>query len=222
MSYRLIAPLVAVLAIAACSDSEDAEIETTDTSELTTPSEVADSEQGSAAQANALTCTDPVRAEDTADSLRERFGSDARVVTLAGAEGMGIPGVVLWEGDPTRALEVGFTEESRDQVAFVRAREASRWSVAGLQVGDQIDRVVEANGVPIGFYGFGWDYGGTVYDFYEGSLGRFGECGVMITLELDETITDPPLQLMGDHTLSSDTPQLPLGGVQVSEIGLAF
>ena len=51
------------------------------------------------APATELTCSSPVKSNDTVASLRERYGDQARVETLHGPEGIEFPGLVLWPDD---------------------------------------------------------------------------------------------------------------------------
>ncbi|MCB2065161.1 MAG: hypothetical protein KDE15_00815 [Erythrobacter sp.] len=169
-----------------------------------------------------LSCTWPVKADDTLESLRARFPTQVAVATLAGPEGTTLPGVVLWPHDPDRVLEVAFTDDSRTHVDFLRANAPSRWSVLGLRNGEGIARVTAVNGRPFEFYGFGWDAAGNVSDFREGALDRFTPCRVIMTLTYAYDGPPPPDQLVGDVALLSDRPDIEPDLVRVDEIGLAF
>jgi hypothetical protein len=172
--------------------------------------------------ATELTCTDPVRASDTAATLQERFGDQARVETLHGPEGIEFAGVVLWPDDPARRLEVVLAEEGQRTVSSVGMSRTSAWRAAGLALGDPLARANEANGKPFKLWGFGWDYGGYVSDLAGGKLAALpGGCRVVMDLGPSED-ADVPDALIGEVELSSDDPRLAAAGVTIYELSLAF
>ena len=169
-----------------------------------------------------MTCSEPVRANDTAASLQQRFGDNARVETLQGPEGIELPGVVLWPNEPKRRVEVVFADEARRSVSFAQLTGTADWRVARLAVGDPVGRVQEANGRPFELWGFSWDYGGYVSDFKGGKLEELpGGCGVMMRLGPGED-AEVPDELMGEVMLSSDDPRLEASGVRIDELALSF
>lgn len=73
----------------------------------------------------------------------------------------------------------------------------SRWrSNTGLRVGTTYDELVELNGGPIKFYGFGWDYSGAV-DWNEGGLS-----GTNIRVFLEPTVA-PPRDFYTDQVIKT-------------------
>jgi hypothetical protein len=174
------------------------------------------------APAAELTCSDPVRANDTAASLRERYGDDARVETLYGPEAIELPGVVLWPDDPSRRVEVIFSDETRRHVSLAQLSGASERRVAGLTVGDPIVRAHQSNGRAFELWGFSWDYGGFVSDFKGGELEKLpGGCGLLMRLGPREDAMLPDA-LLGEVQLLSDDPRLEAAGVRIEELSLAF
>ena len=62
----------------------------------------------------------------------------------------------------------------------------SRWrSNTGIQIGTTYDELVELNGAPVKFYGFGWDYSGAV-DWNKGGLANTN-----IRVFLEPTVAPP-------------------------------
>lgn len=84
----------------------------------------------------------------------------------------------------------------------------SRWKTEdGLALGTSMAKLVEANGKPLTFYGFGWDFGGTVSSFNKGT---FEKKNMGIQLGISDFLNqgnDPNyLELMGDMEVNSDLP----------------
>ena len=172
--------------------------------------------------ATELTCSAPVKPTDTAVSLQQRYGDQARAETLYGPEGIEFPGLVLWPDDPARRLEVAFIEEEQHTVSSVMLGRASNWRIAGLAIGDPLARVNAANGRPFKLWGFGWDYGGTVSDLAGGRLAMLpGGCRVVMAVGPREDIALPD-GLVGDRELSSDDPRLEAADVMIHELSLGF
>ncbi len=77
-------------------------------------------------------------------------------------------------------------------------------SITGLFVGMSLEDMVKLNGSAIGFYGFGWDYGGYVYAMDE----KFSKFSVALCIP-DSYIATPEgteayLNLAGDRQFKSD------------------
>ncbi|CCD92903.1 conserved exported hypothetical protein [Bradyrhizobium sp. ORS 375] len=172
-----------------------------------------------------ITCTLPVAATDTAKSLRQRYGGEAVVQDLPGAEGETYKGLVLFPRAMDRRIEIGFIEGKTATVSGLTLRDTaktSRWSVAGISIGASLADVQKANGKPFVVAGFGWDYGGYVTDFKNGTLGRTQPGGCSITVRFG-TDKDTPRALSGDGVkVSSDNPALMKLAPVVSEIGVNF
>lgn len=177
------------------------------------------------AQPQELTCDYPVKAGDTAATVLARFGKDAKRATLPGPEGSEFKGVVLWDKDPARRIELIVNEDSKNErITGVTVREpGSKWVLAGLKLGSPLADVVSANGGDFLFYGFEWDYGGYVTDLRGGKLDRkeFG-CGVnlRLTYEPDGTDQEDTEGVIGDTEVRSSHPKLVGLKVMVDELGL--
>lgn len=216
MPPRFVSIVAIAIAVASCDRSQPEEA--TATSEPTARS----AESAGQSSARDLTCSDPVRAGDTAASLKSRYGAEAREETLGGAEGSEFPGLALWPDDPSRRLEVFFREDGAPTVSSVRLGEGSHWRVGGLAVGDPLSRVREAHGAPFTFLGFGWDYGGYVGDLAGGRLETLpGGCAPTMRLDALGPIDDS-LDASGDVEVGSDTPGLAAANVRLIELGISF
>ncbi|MGJ5036306.1 hypothetical protein ACQR13_19550 [Bradyrhizobium sp. HKCCYLRH3059] len=181
--------------------------------------------QGTPPMEGPITCSSPVAATDSANSLKQRYGDEAVVQDLPGAEGETYKGLVLFPRAMDRRIEVGFIDDKVATVSGLTLRDTaktSRWSVAGITIGASLAAVQKANGKPFVVSGFGWDYGGFVTDFKNGTLGRIlpGGCSVTVRFGRDK---DAPRALSGDGVkVSSDNPALVKFAPVVTEIGINF
>lgn len=205
-------PLVLLTLLGACQPAQDE----------AQPTEAASKTRAEPAPATELTCSGPIKPGDTAASLQQRYGDQARTETLYGPEGIEFPGLVLWPDDPARRLEVVFAEEGQRTVSSIGLGRESTWRVAGLAIGDPLANANAANGEPFKLWGFGWDYGGAVSDLAGGRLAALpGGCRVVMAVGPREDI-EVPDGLLGDRELSSDDPRLEAADVVIHELSLAF
>ena len=213
-----VAVLAGLAALAGCGQPQAEQSEPVDeTASVSTPAPAAPD----AAEPGELTCTSPIRADDSADTLIARYGPAAQRMTVPGAEGMDTPGVVLWANDPARRVEVLFWDDALTRPAHIAVPAGSAWRVVGLAANAPLSAVTAANGRPFKLSGFGWDYGGMVTDLAGGALASAAApCSVVLRFTVS---ADLPAGTMGDGvTLSSDDPRLAGKDVQLDGIGLGF
>ncbi|MFZ5638904.1 MAG: hypothetical protein ACOY82_20220 [Pseudomonadota bacterium] len=145
---------------------------------------------------------------DTLATAKARLGdANVREQELAGAEGETIAGWVLYPDDPTRTAEV-FLDDANTHPALLRiGASESLWRRAdGIRMGLTSVELQTMNGGPFAFYGFDWDYGGTITDFRGGRLDRKGALRGGLTLCPPQTAgEDYP---SGEGTFSSDDPRM--------------
>jgi hypothetical protein len=172
-----------------------------------------------------ISCTSPVAATDSAKSLKQRYGDEAVIQDLPGAEGETTKGLVLFPKGLDRRIEVGFIDNKMTTVSGLTLRDtakASRWNVAGISIGASLATVQKANGKPFVVSGFGWDYGGFVTDFKNGALGRMlpGGCSIALRFGKDG---NTPKALSGDGVkVASDNPALVKWAPVVTDISVNF
>lgn len=171
-----------------------------------------------------ITCTAPVAVADSAKSLKQRYGKEAVVQDLPGAEGETNKGIVLFPNAPDRRIEVAFFDEKMNRVSGLTLRDAktSRWTVAGITVGSSLADVQKANGKSFLVSGFEWDYGGFIADWKGGTLGQMlaGGCNVIVRFGKD---AGAPKSLSGDGVkVVSDNATLLKFAPVVTEIGIGF
>lgn len=147
-----------------------------------------------------------VRADDTFDTLRARYGNVIVRETLPGGEGEEVAGWVLYPNDPSSRIEI-YPDDDGVHPASLVVRTGSKWTRAdGVRAGMSSTELEALNGRPFVFSGFGWDYGGTVMDWKGGRLAHDGRFVGAVTLcESDEVPEDYP---SGDSDFSSDLPIL--------------
>lgn len=171
-----------------------------------------------------LTCAVPVKKGDTAASLKHRYGAQARLMTIDGAEGEMLSGMALWPNDPARRIDVFFEDSPRKRVETIRLTDPrSRWRIAGLGVGSRLDAVLRANGRPVQIGGFGWDYGGGV-DPRGGKLAKWpGGCRIGLVMDVGRDVVDVPDGISGDGlVLRHDDPRLKAARPEVTKIFISW
>jgi len=172
-----------------------------------------------------LECGTLVAKGESGASLRKRFGRDAKVETLPGAEGETSPGIILFPGDPARRVVVRFADEpdpkklSRAATVELIDAERSLWRIAGLTLGSSLAEVAKANGGPFTISGFEWDYGGFVTDWRSGALAsaRPGGCSIVVRFGPGAS---SPASLSGDKKIPSTNGALIRSMPKVTAISL--
>ena len=181
--------------------------------------------QTSPPQEGAITCASPVSSDDTERSLKQRYGNDAEMQDLSGAEGETYKGLVLFPKAMDRRIEISFSEDNAKRASGVTLRDtarASRWKVSGITIGSSLADVQKANGKPFMVAGFEWDYGGFVTDWKGGALGRPMQGGCTVTIRFDRK-SGAPKSLLGDGVkVASDNATLTKWAPVVVEIGVNF
>lgn len=167
-------------------------------------------------------CASPVAAGDTAASLKKRFGGNAKITRVDGAEGKSLKALVLFANDPARRIEVIFSDGGMTKASGYRLPDRTgKWTVAGLTLGSDLATVEAANGKPFEVNGFDWDYGGYVEDFHGGKLANLtGGCTLSIRFDVQG---DLPEGMSGDGVkIASTDKRLLAAGAKVASIMVNF
>lgn len=176
-------------------------------------------------QEGPITCASPVAPDDTERSLKQRYGKDAVVQDLPGAEGEQYKGIVLFPRARDRRIEVAFTDDKGKRASGLTLRDAGKpslWNVNGVTIGSSLADVQKANGKPFLVSGFEWDYGGFVTDWKGGALSRPLEDGCTVTIRFGKKASAPK-SLSGDGVkAASDSAALVKFAPVVTEIGVNF
>ena len=96
-----------------------------------------------------------------------------------------------------------------------------RWhSPDGMRIGSTLKELLAINGKKISFYGFGWDYGGTVTEYHGGKLDQ-SAIGYGVGYN-EEKMSDP--SVYGDVGLDTDMPavQKILDQIKIEWLSLRF
>lgn len=167
--------------------------------------------------------------DTTLAQLQQRFGkANVQVGEVPGAEGETSRGVVLFPGDPARLAYLYFQDaQTLTGLSMVRVfGPVSRWTLDdGIGIGTPLSEVLRRNGKPIRFYGFDWDYGGTITDWNGGKLAPRDNDPVRQLISLGSREgADAGAYPLGDSEYSSDDPRYPKLGASavVNEIGVSF
>ncbi|MFT3807465.1 hypothetical protein [Arenimonas sp.] len=219
MLHRTLLILIASVALFGCQREAPAPASSETTAPPPAPAAAATTEPVAATPAEP-TIETLARADDTLTSLQERLGAaNAIAQTLPGAEGEEFSGWVLYPDDPTRKVEVYLDESGEHPDALVVRSTATHWVLAnGLRVGMDTKALQELNGKPFKFYGFEWDYGGTIVNWDGGKLdpGKGPHGGATLCLP-EEVPADYPT---GDAEYSSDDPRLAAAPAVLCEFGV--
>jgi hypothetical protein len=151
--------------------------------------------------------------------LIKKYGAAAvSYDTIWGAEGFFTMGTMLKTDDASH-IEIMWTDSAKregvisaslvsDAEYFAPSLPAGKWkSRTGVHIGMTLDQLEKLNGRPFVFSGFGWDYGGGVIRWENGTLQDKG-----IAIQLNEGVQSDAvpekeyLKCVGDiEVMSSDT-----------------
>lgn len=179
---------------------------------------------GAASPTRPLTCVSPVKRDDTARTLKARYGAAAKAMKIHAAEGEMVDGMALWPNDPARRIDVFFSENPRKRVETIRITGTrSRWRIGGLGPGSRLADIVRVNGRPVQVGGFGWDYGGGV-DPRGGKLAKWpGGCQVSLVMDVGPGVANAPDSVLGDGVmLHSDNAALKAARPVVTKVFVSW
>ena len=196
-----------------------------DVAETPEPTPESGAEAGTATASLVLGCGAPFTRAATPATLAAVFGR-ANVIpeTIAGPEGTQLNVTAIYPNDPARRIEVVFRneEERTDLSAVMVSAPESQWTgPGGVKIGDGIEAVESANGMPFEVMGFQWDYGGFVADWKGGRLGEANGCAP--TVRLSPGAGSLPAEIIGDGVQpASNLPAMRAAQPKVSVFGISW
>ncbi|MEJ2131510.1 MAG: hypothetical protein P8Y95_07805 [Gammaproteobacteria bacterium] len=116
----------------------------------------------------------PITASTSEAVLAEIFGpSNVSTLPLDIGEEMYETGTIVFEADPSRRIEILWRDQHlrRHPRRISVKGSQSRWHLSrGIGLGTTLEELEALNGGPFVLAGWGWDYGGTIYDWRGGLL----------------------------------------------------
>ena len=162
----------------------------------------------------------PIDASADLASLQAKFGQEnVKAGDVYLGEGTVGPGAIVFPNTPEQ-VEVYFGTENSGEPGFARTEETdSKWRTAnGLHIGSSLAELNRLNGTPVSFYGFDWDYGGSVADWHGG---KFANSRLQIRLAYPDSVQLDPA-FVGDQLVENAvTPEL-AAQIYVQEITVRF
>ncbi|MEZ4886738.1 MAG: hypothetical protein R3E32_18565 [Chitinophagales bacterium] len=140
-------------------------------------------------------------------------------------EGFFIQSTVVFPNTPNE-LRIAWEEEKTfEKIArIIVKKENAQWHTPnGLKIGTPLQKVIDLNGVPFNFWGFDWDYSGSVSSWEGGNFDGQG-IGVRLSYGVDIQNLDRHAieAVVGDQEVSSAEPILKDMQVRVSEMFFYF
>lgn len=166
-----------------------------------------------------------IRAADDFDKLKERYGAaNLKDERICGPECMdSIDVTILYPGGENESRIYWEDSAYHRKISFIECiTEKPRWYTAdSIRIGSGLKELLRINGKKISFFGFGWDYGGTISSYNGGALdnSRIG-----YRLDLGESYGYNDMTIVGDVSIDSDMPavQKAMDHIRVWRISLHF
>jgi hypothetical protein len=160
----------------------------------------------------------PIRPTSSIDDLVRIFGlENVKQMEVYGAEGVGkFETTVIFPETPNQLIVFWKDNQYGTVPASVSIRKpGSAWkTVQEIHIGTNLAELNAINGRAFPFFGFGWDYGGSIHMQWNG--GRMASiAGLAIVLRETRNL---PRQYYGDKKLSSDMEELLPSAAQVGRI----
>jgi hypothetical protein len=145
----------------------------------------------------------PISATTTYADLLKLFGkSKVQDESRTGAEGEGEYTVTVVNKNTPQELTVFWPEgKLHGKIIGVECTQPKSpyYTADSLKVGSTLPTLVKANKAPVSFYGFAWDYGGTITGLHKGKLD-----GSAVSYHLRWKPKGEDTSLMGEAELNSN------------------
>lgn len=163
-----------------------------------------------------------IKASAGFDNLKEIFGkANIKNERICGAECIdSVDVTILFGGTKNESIIYWKDSAYLREISFIESyNDSASWHTsAGISMGSGLQELLKLNEKKIGFYGFGWDYGGTIISYNGGKLD-----GSNIRFGLDITGYSGN-ELYGDNELDTEMPSVKaaLDKIRVRSIALSF
>ena len=163
-----------------------------------------------------------INSATTYNDLEKIFGKNNIQDTINyGAEGMDSFVVTkIFSNTPKEMIINWQTDKFHNAIATVDCfHESSPYhTLDSLKIGSTLQKLVQANGKKINFYGTGWDYGGLITSYNQG---KFQKAKTFFSLNSAPGAND---KIMGDREFNTDMPlvKLSLQKLYISKISLSL
>ena len=160
----------------------------------------------------------PIRPSSSIDDLIRMFGlENVQQRTVYGAEGVEkFEATIIFPETPNQLIVFWQDNKYGTVPSSVSIRkQGSAWkTVQDIQIGTNLTELNAINGRPFSFFGFGWDYGGSIHAHWNGGS-MASVKGLFLVLQESR---DLPRQYYGDKKLSSDMTDLLPDAAQIRRI----
>ena len=157
----------------------------------------------------------PITKATTYADLLKLFGKDkVKDEKRTGAEGEGEYTVTVINRGTPLELTVGWPEgKLHTKVISVECTQPKSvyYTADSLKIGSTLPTLVKANKAFISFYGFAWDYGGTITDWHKGKYDKS-----KIRFGIDWKSKGEDTSLMGEDELNSNMPKVQKRASQIT------
>ncbi len=110
------------------------------------------------AHAQSMNCKTPINKNDSAKSILNKYGKDAILGDINAPEGEIYKGVILYPNNSKKRAEIVFYDDEMKHPSSIQFHNSSSfWNVAGLKIGDSLEKAVKINKKTISMSGFDWD-----------------------------------------------------------------
>ncbi len=148
----------------------------------------------------------PIKVGTSEEALVRLYGaaSVGRSTVRTTGENME-PCTVLMPGT-VNELRITWKDESRNRIKAVYLDRPGRWiSPMGLRVGMSLSDLTKANKSPLSFYGFNWEYSGTISSYRNGALGKYEKYFyVVLSPRNSQQVASLLSNFQGNQVLSSN------------------
>jgi hypothetical protein len=111
-----------------------------------------------------------IRDTDSRENIIQKFGEEHIKLDSFFLEGMYQEMVLLIDSGKNEELEIHFNDQHQVSMVNIKQNKSPYHYNNGIKVGTSLFQLAQINKKPIEFYGFEWDYSGTISNLNNGNL----------------------------------------------------